>query len=373
MRQSKRWGIGAAMTIGAAGLLIQSVASAAPADETESAGESAALKWTGTPVNHKPAGLSDVASAAGVTWAVGAGQVNGFQDQRPLVMRWNGAKWVTVAQPVKTNAQLLSVAIGGAKNVWAVGESRLDDQTSQPLVMHFNGTKWAVVKAPAVSTGTFGDVVVDKTGAVWATGWANVKGTERAVVYQYAAGRWQLLGDGLENSINGNVLTVLSPTDAWLGANPGLAHFDGKRWSFVKDLPTDGSQIPTGFATAGPKNIWLVGVEHTQGDIPLALHYDGTSWKRVAVPAGSGQLYGVTLWKNRPVAVGERFQESGQTILAKPLVLQYNGTKFGKGPVPPVNLGTLTAVTAAPDRLWSVGLTQTALTDDFAAYATYSR
>ncbi|MEU4198252.1 hypothetical protein AB0E69_40595 [Kribbella sp. NPDC026611] len=404
----KRWGIGLAVASGVAGLALQSVAMAVPAstqaapqtrstqaEQTRSTqaerarstqaeqarstqaarvrSTQAALRWTTTAVNRTPAALSDVDSKAGVTWAVGADHVVDFQDQRPLAMRWDGKKWTAVAQPVRTNAQLISVAIGNAKNVWAVGEDRVDERTSRPLVMHWNGTKWQVVKPPAVSTGTFDDVVVSKDGAVWTTGWANVGGAERAVVYRYAGGKWQLLGDGLEGAINGNVLTVLSANDAWVGLNAGLAHFDGKRWTLVADVPTDGSQIPTGFATIGPKNIWMVGVDHVARELPLAVHYDGKKWTKVAVPAGWAQLYGVTLRNGRPVAVGERFEESGQTILARPLVLEYNGTKFVQAPAPAPKQGTLTAAAAAPDRTWAVGLTPSSVTTDYAAFAAYTR
>jgi hypothetical protein len=47
----------------------------------------------------------------------------------------------------------------------------------------------------------------------------------RGAVCRYVDGRWDLIADGLEPTINGNVLLVLSATDAWLAADPGLTHF----------------------------------------------------------------------------------------------------------------------------------------------------
>lgn len=328
------------------------------------------LRWATTATHRQPATLNDVASGAGGTWAVGGDQVEDFSDQRPLAMRWDGKAWKATAQPVKTNATLESVAVGAASNVWAVGEDRTDPNRTKPLAMHWNGTRWQVVKPPAVPTGSFDDVVIAPDKSVWVAGWANVGGTERAVVYRYAGGKWQPLYAGLENSINGNVLAVLSANNAWLGLNAGLAHFDGKRWTLVKDVPVDGSQIPTGIAAAGPKNIWLVGVQYNSGITPLALHYNGTKWTQVPVPAGTAQLYDVVLRNNRPLAVGERFE--GDNSTAKPYVLQLNGSKFVSAPAPIAPTGTLTAITTTKARTWTVGMTATSTSSPFAALAAYT-
>lgn len=329
------------------------------------------LQWAITATHRQPATFNDVATGAGGTWAVGGDQVDDFAVQRPLAMRWDGKTWKAIAQPVKTNATLESVAVGTAKNVWAVGEDRTDPNQTKPLAMHWNGTKWQVVKPPAAPTGSFDDVVIAPDGSAWITGWANVGGAERAVVYRYAAGKWQPLNTGLEKSINGNVLTVLSATNAWLGLNAGLAHFDGKRWTLVSDVPVDGSQIPTAIAAVGPKNIWLVGVQYAAGIAPLALHYNGTKWAQVPVPAGMAQLYDVVLRNNRPIAVGERFEGSAQ--IAKPYVLQLSGTKLVAAPAPTAATGTLTGIAAAKDRIWTVGMSATAPQDPFTALAAYAR
>jgi hypothetical protein len=328
------------------------------------------LQWTTTPTHRQPATFNDVATGAGGTWAVGGDQVQDFQDQRPLAMRWDGKTWKATAQPVQTNAVLENVAVGTANNVWAVGEDRANPDQPKPLALHWNGTEWQVVKPPAVPTGSFDDVVLAPDKSAWISGWANVDGKERAVVYRYAAGKWQALNTGLDTSINGNVLSVLSATNAWLGLNAGLAHFDGKRWTLVKDLPTNGSQIPTAMAAAGPKNIWLVGVQYTPGIRPLAMHYNGTNWTQVAAPTGMAQLYGVVLRNNRPIAVGERFEGPNQT--AKPYVLQLTGTKFVPAPAPKAPTGTLTSVTATKSCLWTVGMTATSPTTPFTALAAHT-
>lgn len=222
---------------------------------------------------------------------------------RPLALRRQGGKWGVTPQPMRSNSALESVAVAGADDVWAVGEDRADPQATKPLAMHWNGKAWKVVPGPAVPTGSFSDVEVASDGTVWATGWADVGGQEHAAVYRYDGKTWEPLTEGLEGGVNGNTLAVLAKDDAWLGMNGGLAHFDGKRWTLVNDLPADG--VPTGLVAAGPKDIWLAGIDHSAG-VPigssLLMHYDGSSWKRIAAPAGSTQLYDLTLRAGRPVA-----------------------------------------------------------------------
>ena len=67
----------------------------------------------------------------------------------------------------------------------------------------------AVVPGPAVSTGSFGDVTIGPDGKPWMSGWADLGGSEHAVVYRYAGGKWRPLANGLEQSINANALTYL--------------------------------------------------------------------------------------------------------------------------------------------------------------------
>lgn len=327
------------------------------------------LHWTQTPTVDKHAMLNDVAVHEGVGWAVGVD----VDEERPLILRWADGRWTETPQPVSSNAVLESVAIAGTDDVWAVGENRADPSSSKPLVLHWDGRRWRTVAGPQVPAGSFGEVAIGPDGAVWAGGWANVEGTEHAVVYRYVDGTWQPLTAGLEQSINANALAILAEDDAWVGLNAGLAHYDGTRWELVDEVPSDGSHIPTALAVAGPKDIWVVGVEHSSsGELPLALHYDGVSWTRVSVAGWSGQLYDVALRGGRPLAVGERFMRMGDVVVAKPLVLEYNGSVFVGAPRPTETEGTLTAVDVSGDRVWSAGLVISDSGDfvPFVAYAT---
>lgn len=360
----RRIGRGVAAVLGAFAFV---VAIGAPA-----AGEwlpKPSLRWTQTPTGDRHAMLNDIAVHEGAGWAVGVD----VDEERPLILRWANGRWTETPQPVSSNAVLESVAIAGPDDVWAVGEARANSSSSKPLVLHWNGRRWQAVAGPAVPAGSFDEVTIGPDGAVWTGGWANVEGTEHAVVYRYVDGTWQPLTAGLEQSINANTLAVIAEDDAWVGLNAGLAHYDGTRWELVDDVPSDGSQIPTALAVAGPKDIWLVGVHHSgSGELPLALHYNGVSWTRVSVPGWSGQLYDVVLRGRRPLAVGERFVRMGDAVVAKPFVLEYHGSTFVGAQRPTDMDGTLTAVDVRADRVWAAGLVISDSGDfvPFVAYAT---
>jgi hypothetical protein len=115
-------------------------------------------------------------------------------------------------------------------------------------------------------------VQVGPDGSVWVAGWARVDGSEHAVVYRYADGSWQPLTSGLEQSVNGNALTVVSKNEA---SGPE------RRSRSLRRHP-----VEAGGRTA---------------------------------PKLTGQQYDVTLPKGRPVALGERFEIAGNLITAKPL------------------------------------------------------
>ncbi len=345
--------------LAAAGLAGAGLAVGAGWDRAMAAGPEA-LGWTGTPIGLADTFLESVDSTRRGIWAVGVRLLDGFQDTRPLTLRWAAGKWASVPTPVGTHSTLSSVAVAATDDVWAVGTDYADPARSKPLALRWNGKAWRVVPPPAVPTGAFGDVMVAPDGSVWVAGWADIDGAERGVVYRHTNGGWKLIAAGLEQTINANALLVLSATDAWLAVNPGLAHFDGKSWTFTDDFPNDGSKILTSLTAAGPKDLWAVGVDHSlAGERPFALRYDGSTWQSVATPDESGQLYEVALWNGRPVAVGERFIEQPDGTLAnKPYVLEHRRQGFVrvKAPtVPTKSNGVLTGLVAGRSRLWTVG------------------
>lgn len=333
------------------------------------------LVWKTTPVGQEHLYLVDVQAKGGAMFALGQAE-DPWSGELPAVLRKVGDKWVRLPAPDKTNYLLYGMAVGGPNSVWVVGVGNADARDTTPLLLHWNGRTWTEVKGPDVPAGQFGEVKIAPDGALWVAGWARIGDREPGVVYRYAGGKWQPLTAGLEDSINGNVLAVFSNTDAWLGLNAGLAHWDGKTWTYVGNVPTDGSVIPTAMVNQGSKNIWLTGVQHSgTGDHPMVMRYDGKAWSSVKVPDTSGQLYDIAFWNDRPIAVGERFVDDGNHFSNYPLALRYDGSKFVTTavPTPAGTEGTLSSLLATPTKLWTAGYTSTPSNPGYTPLTAFTR
>jgi hypothetical protein len=113
-------------------------------------------------------------------------------------------------------------------------------------------------------------------------------------------------------------------------------------------------------AIAG-NDIWVVGTTNldTTSDTPLAVHFDGTSWKVVPTPTlkGRADFEGVSAVASNDVwAVGA--QEISSTGFAQPLIEHWDGTSWSVVSSPKLKQdGVLNAVTAiSMNNVWAVGL-----------------
>ena len=125
--------------------------------------------------------LGVTASATGTPWAVGASTLDiqtGDQAARstqPLIERWDGTRWSTVASPSRLPDQgtLFGVARRSSSDVWAVGGETTGTGHDVTLVERWNGTKWSVVPSPNLGTldnDLFGVAIHPTTGTVFAVG-----------------------------------------------------------------------------------------------------------------------------------------------------------------------------------------------------------
>lgn len=202
--------------------------------------------------------LVDVASvSAGDAWLVGSlyrvdqgtlGERHGVHLQR-----WDGTRWSIVDNPLATTtgAELFSVTVTAADDVWAVGQRRNESGTVVPLAMHWDGTQWRVVDTPTGATPA-------ALAAVSGTGPDNI----------WAVGGQTRQADGL--------------------AIPLAMQWDGTEWR-VHELPDVGNAFYHGVYAASPTAVWAVG-QFVAGSEVYFLHWDGRSWHRVRPPgAASGE------------------------------------------------------------------------------------
>jgi hypothetical protein len=206
--------------------------------------------------------LSIAALSPSEIWIGGTHSLKGGASQAFIDQLVDG-KWTSVVLPsllkghinsARDNwfSRVTSLSASSPTNVWAAGE--LASKKLGFVALHWDGLKWSTSEVPV--PGSDGSFAV-----------------------------------GVASS---------SATDAWLVTTWAIMHFDGVSWSLSKQY-----QVGVGFeamASNSPTCLWAVGLRTTNG---LAIHYNGTTWAQVKVPAlqhgqnmvnGASVTTGCTAW-----------------------------------------------------------------------------
>jgi hypothetical protein len=207
-----------------------------------------------------------VALAPNNVWAVGTENYPG----RGLIEHWDGTTWT--ATYLQFAALLRGVAAAGPRQIWAVGQryGRTNPFGDTTLTMRFNGSAWSRVPSPNPLSGNSND-------QNWLTSVTAVAAND-----VWAVGRYGNHDGG--------------PLDQTL-----IEHWNGARWTVVPSPNPGGSSHDNdlwGVAAVATGDVWAVGgvgsFLNPAFSSPLALHWDGSSWTQVSVPAPTvGELLGV--------------------------------------------------------------------------------
>jgi len=203
--------------------------------------------------------LQDVAAVtANDVWAVGSrsdlvlSPAPAFHSW-PLLLHFNGARWVTAAAPQLPNwAGLRGVAAVSAHDIWAVGWLQVGDPAvstkTVPLTLHFDGTVWRRVSFPTV------------TGSAPSLAKVAAAGPDRV----YAIG-----GDSGGDSSRGEVMVPAS--------SKVIGRWDGRVWTVV---PMTGIQTDAELRDVAvtSTDVWVVGDRAKPDFGPL----EGVAWRRTA-------------------------------------------------------------------------------------------
>jgi hypothetical protein len=157
-----------------------------------------------------------------------------------------------------------------------------------------------------------------------------------------AACHWSVVRNTRPPGTNGTLegVVALSATDAWAvgsvqtarRALPLAEHWDGSSWHVVP-TPEDGRHIRVfhDVSAAGPDDVWAVGTQIVVGSgkvHPLIEHWDGTSWTVAKDPRTHGaraELFAVSAASPTNVwAVGYR----EPVFTPGPFVAHWNGTRW---------------------------------------------
>ncbi|MEP6757923.1 MAG: hypothetical protein ABJB55_01860 [Actinomycetota bacterium] len=141
-----------------------------------------------------PGGVEDeflgvTATPDGTLWAVGKHRTGA--DYQPLIERFDGTRWAIVTSPqISGSAVLRDVAATPDGSVWAAGWTVDDGGVTRPLIERWNGAAWTSVAA--AGEGLLSGIAVLPGGNAMAVGWTPSPQGDRILTMQLGHGSWKV-------------------------------------------------------------------------------------------------------------------------------------------------------------------------------------
>ena len=311
-------------------------------------------------------------------WAVGqyySGREGG--PSGPFVERWNGKRWRSAKLSIPGGSALWSVAASRSSDVWAVGSAYVGG----PLMEHWDGSSWSRVRLPRVVAPILHAVAARTSSDAWTVGAYEQNGFGKTLAEHWDGRRWTAVPTPNPRAAPSGqpyallqAVTVISATDVWAAgyagvrkpkptARPLVEHWNGRRWRIA---PTPAvrsgralNDILFSISGSGSNNVWAVGSWGAVaggygglGDHPLALHWDGSAWKRVPTPVMSDRaiFYGVVARARVAWAVGDRGVQPRQ----RPLIERWDGRSWSTA-ASPGGFSLSDVGTTPGGTVWAVG------------------
>ena len=236
-----------------------------------------------------------------LAWAVGSARPHSG-DGPLLAQRWDGTRWRRVTVPAEPGHDAGFIKVDGSSpdDVWAIGA-----YTEGPAILsfadHWDGSSWTRVHIPNVHRLPYISLLqglsVVSTDDAWASG---TDGSDRPWVLHWNGTAWTRVpcpdfGGQWGTNIWG--IAAFSADDATIVGEVGTrsgtgrtfaAHWDGTTWTRMTTPNIAGKlNAPWSVGSSSPTNIWAAGYAintHTGHQIPMAMHFDGTSWRLTTMP-----------------------------------------------------------------------------------------
>jgi hypothetical protein len=270
-------------------------------------------------------------TSAGEAWMVGGTMNPTTGRQRGLVGRWTGAFEPLPSAEVAADVRLVGIDVTDSA-VWAVGQSV--DGTGR-------GRPYAERHPRSVGKAA---------GTVLAVPGGNRNGTLRGVVMLASDDGWAV------GSIGENVTHSL------------VTHWDGQQWKTVPSpSPGTATNQLEAVAARSSTDVWAVGhsTDSYGPSSALVLHWDGTSWSHVPVPANGDEgreLLGVAVTGPDSVWVaGKRSLGAGQKAPAREaaIAMHWDGVTWHDLPPADTSANRFNSVTASSEtEVWFGGYSE---------------
>lgn len=228
-----------------------------------------AAGWMGTIVHYNGSIWSPMSSGVNVSindiWGSSGSDVYAVGNTGVL-LHYNGSSWSEVSN--SATEDLLGIDGISGSDIYAVGDHPFDPKI--PEVLHFDGDEWSSID-PGLTWEKFVDV--------WCNGMNDIYVASTHDVYHFDGSSW--IHESMTTSILHYCIWGLSESCIWTGNAIGsFDHFDGSEWMHV-DLGREPYCSVYGIWGTAPDNIYAVGYPRE------ILHYDGESWRLMAVAPDS--------------------------------------------------------------------------------------
>jgi RHS repeat-associated protein len=293
-------------------------------------------------------------SCLSATNCVGAGTSNltakATRPNRSQAYTWNGKAWVDIATPEPTGAgesELNAVSCTSAAACFEVGDYVDSGGVKKSLVISWNGTTWSLATTPnpagatatvltgvscafassCVSVGRY----VDGSGNTWAAG-LTYNGASWSVSTPAVAGATTSELNSVSCTSSTNCMVAGSYVSS--GVRKSLImRWNGGSWAQLT-APTPEGAKESKLASVMCRlesSCLAVGsyVDSAGATKPLAMSWEGVSWKLLSPVTPSGTLarfQSVSCYQGFCEAAGEYTSTSG---IKKPLVESWNGSAWG--------------------------------------------
>ena len=282
--------------------------------------------------------------------------------------------------PLSGNGGVQATAASAASDAWVVATGFSDVGFNFPIPEHWDGATWTVTPLPGGGVQwLYGLAAIDPSDA-WGVGYAytgyysgNYNYHYRVMITHWDGASWSDSPSpgklGPYSALNG--IDAVSADDIWAVGDSRyqalVEHWDGTSWSVVPS-PNKGSADGLSAVSFGaPDDGWAVGswTLPRQTPIgypisrPLLLHWDGTTWARVARPLGVKALSSLVAFAPDDVwAVGST-STVGSTG-TRTVAVHWDGVSWSIVPTPsPGVSATLTSVAGlGTSDVWAVGSQQ---------------
>jgi hypothetical protein len=236
--------------------------------------------------------LNTVAASGNSTWAVG-----GFvESDAPVILHGIGNRWYVVPSSVSAPFQLYGVAATGASTAWADGEALPSGNAVRPVLLRWNGDVWKSVAIPLAgsNTGLLG-IAASPAGAVWAVGAGYNRDQDpvAAISMLWNGKAWRKVPVGALPSRSAlDAVTFVPGGTAWAVGYDGMGNsvsslgkalllrWTGHVWTPVAN--PDGGTLSglDAVAAISVSNAWAVGFKEAgdQTTETLILHWNGKTW-----------------------------------------------------------------------------------------------